>query len=113
MTNCEACGVAIANEWEAYGNVGETLCMDCWYDMIDLEELERGYSEVYGIAPHHHDLSITGNIIGSTVDDPLPTATDKVGWYTIAPGVLYMPDPNPDGAGMGMWRYYHDALYDL
>jgi len=100
---CQSCGETLENEFNVYGDVGETLCWACWSDMVDAE---RGYSEVYGIGPHHHDMSITGSIIGSTVFDALEGERDADGWYHINEKVWYKPDTNPDGEGMGLWRYY-------
>jgi hypothetical protein len=50
----------------------------------------EGTQPYYGLGPHHHDLTITGMLIGSTVFD----AQD---------------DPNftsdPDAPGLGVWHY--------
>lgn len=110
MTTCKLCGLTIVNTWEEYGSPDEVLCVRCWYDLQDEQEEAQGYHEVYGIGPHHHDLSRTGSIIGSTVDDPLPdVAPDSEGFIMITPTSYYKPGTNPDGAGMGLWRYYQEG----
>lgn len=107
---CEECKAPIQRDYEAYGDLGECLCATCWFQRLEAEEEAQGYSEVYGIGPHHHDLSRTGHVIGSTVDDPLPdVAPDAEGYIRITPTSYYKPDTNPDGAGMGMWRYYQEG----
>jgi hypothetical protein len=103
MKKCEGCGAELGHDWEIYGGIGDTLCADCWYDMIGADQ---PYDEVYGIAPHHHDLTRTGSIIGSTVFDELEGEPDEEGWYHITEKVWYIPDQSPDGEGMGMWRYW-------
>jgi hypothetical protein len=60
-------------------------------------ETEGSY---YGLAPHHHDLSITGSYIGSTIFDPLPEPTAN-GEYEID-NMTYTPDPQTPG--MGFWE---------
>lgn len=107
---CEDCGTFIQEEWEVYGETDECLCVSCWFQRQEEEDRERGFTEVYGIAPHHHDLLRTGSIIGSTVDDPLPdVAPDAEGFIRITATSYYKPDTNPDGKGMGMWRYYQEG----
>lgn len=107
---CDDCKSPITYEWDVYGELGECLCARCWYARQEAEDEAQGYSEVYGIGPHHHDLSRTGHIIGSTVDDPLPdVAPNAEGFIRITATSYYKPDTNPDGEGMGMWRYYREG----
>ena len=86
-------------------------------DDVDLEALaERGDLEAelksdllseqagddwYGLAPHTHDLTLTGSLIGSTVMTPLPALTNggvDLGW------AWFVPDE--DAPGMGVYRPY-------
>lgn len=93
--NCSVCGKPLTNGLDTYGDVGAELCMDCWYDLPE----EDDYSW-YGMAPHYHDLGLTGSIIGSTVLTPLPEP-DANGVYTIGTQ-FFIPDGEVDGA-MGVW----------
>ena len=107
---CQECGAPIQHDYETYGDLGQCMCATCWFQRQEAEEEAQGFTEVYGIGPHHHDLTLTGHVIGSTVDDPLPdVASDSEGFIKVGPGVYYKPDTNPDGEGMGMWRYYRNG----
>jgi hypothetical protein len=103
MRKCELCGEKLEEDWEVYGEIGETLCVDCWYEA---RAEENGYEEVFGLPPHHHDLTITGSIIGSTVDDPLPETKTASGWYDLGDGWWFKPSDDPQDGGMGFTRHY-------
>ena len=100
---CKVCGYEFGHDWEIYGAVGDCLCADCYFDMISDEQ---GYEEMYGMAPHHHDTSITGGWIGSTILDPLSEKPDENGWYKVGDG-WFWPDKEVDGA-QGIWREYRN-----
>ena len=103
---CDLCSAELKETWDAYGDVGQTLCVDCWHGLT-IEA--QGFDEVFGLPPHHHDLSITGSIIGSTVDDPLPEKKTPGGWYGLGDGAFFKPSDAPEDGGMGTWRHYRDA----
>lgn len=50
----------------------------------------------YGLAPHRHDLTITGSIIGSTVINPRGSCPAN-----------FQPDEpdEPDGGGLGVYTH--------
>lgn len=105
MRSCQGCAYKFKHEWEIYGAVGDSLCADCYFDMISSAQ---GYEEWYGLAPHGHDMNRTGSIIGSTVFKPLPDKVDENGWYDLGNGTFFWPDPEV-GPYMGIWRRYGDV----
>lgn len=70
---CTRCQAVLQGELDTFGAPGEEICYECWSEDIDADDT-FGH---YGMAPHHHDFSLTGHWIGSTVLDPLP-APDEV-----------------------------------
>lgn len=97
--NCTHCGKELTNGLDTFGDVGNEICQECW---IHLPETYPTH-DWYGLAPHIHDLDITGSVIGSTVfveyrDKP----RDETGHYEISPGLWFWPDPETGGA-MGVW----------
>lgn len=98
--HCMKCGIELKNELDTYGNVGQELCADCWYEW---EEEQNGVS-YYGLAPHIHDESITGSMIGSTVFlDYSSARRDEHGRYWIEDRKMWFtPDNEVDGSA-GMW----------
>lgn len=98
--HCVVCHKPLAGGLDTYGDVGQELCLEHWLELCRASEaVERTW---YGLAPHHHDLTVTGSIIGSTVYDPLPAQKTEGGEYEIEPGLYFWPDPEaPRG---GMWR---------
>jgi len=90
---CSICEKQLENDLDTFGDIAFPLCWNCYAEV-------NGQSEtVYGLAPHHHDLSKTGSIIGSTVFDELPEK-DENGEYVID-GDVFMPDS--DAPGLGIW----------
>jgi hypothetical protein len=63
---CWKCEKPLSGGTDTFGWPGD----ECWNCYAELKSMEG--ETWYGLAPHHHDLSITGSIIGSTVFDPLP-----------------------------------------
>lgn len=98
--NCICCGKPLINGLDTYGEVGQEMCWDCHSSFLEADEEE--INEWYGLAPHHHDMTLTGSFIGSTVFDPLPEKNAN-GEYEIEPGLFFRPDPEVDGSA-GMWR---------
>lgn len=93
---CSVCQTPLTGGLDTYGDAGSPLCWDC-YAYINAGP----QGEWYGLAPHHHDLSITGSILGSTVLDPLP-APNADGEYIIEQQV-FVPDPH--AKGLGIWSH--------
>lgn len=96
--NCHICGEPLTNGLDTYGLPGEEVCATCWFYEVDPVQPET----IYGLAPHHHDLNITGSIIGSTVFEPLPKARHCDYGYWIENRKAYFLPCEP---GMGMWTY--------
>lgn len=92
---CTICGVTLKGELDTFGDIGAEVCEDCWY------ELPENNESWYGMAPHVHDMTITGHMIGSTVLTPLPEP-DANGVYFVD-GLYFVPDKEVDGA-QGMWH---------
>lgn len=105
MKTCQSCKIQMEHDWEVYGAIGDCLCVDCYHGAM---EQEQGYREWYGLAPHGHDMSRTGSIIGSTVFKPLPDTKDEHGWYELGEGEWFWPD-SETGPEMGITRQYHDV----
>lgn len=95
---CTRCGVELRNELDTFGDVGDELCEDCWYEYYD--EVDGSY---YGLAPHHHDLSITGSFIGSTIFDPLPEPAPDGRYWIADRGMWFRPDDEVGGSA-GVWE---------
>lgn len=92
---CVCCGKELRNGLDTFGNNDAPMCWDCYSAL----QGEAGCNQYYGLAPHHHDLSITGTMIGSTVFDPLPEPNAD-GEYVIGEQIFY---PDPQASGMGVW----------
>ena len=95
--HCDHCDKPLTGGLDTYGWPGN-LCWDCYAEWNSQTVAGRAY---YGLGPHHHDLSITGSIIGSTVLDPLPEPNAD-GEYIIDNQVFI---PDPDAPGLGIWEY--------
>ncbi|MCC6458032.1 MAG: hypothetical protein IT328_23965 [Caldilineaceae bacterium] len=92
---CTACQKPLAGGTDTFGDIWQPFCWICY------AELNSGpQGQWYGLAPHHHDLSITGSIIGSTVFDPLPEPNAN-GEYVMG-DQTFMPDPH--APGLGIWE---------
>jgi len=89
------CGKPLTGGIDTFGDVGENLCWDCY-----AQRNAEWYDTVYGLGPHHHDLSKTGSFIGSTVMEPLPEP-DEDGRHIFPDGREFIPDP--DAPGLGTW----------
>lgn len=101
MIVCTACQKPLANATDTFGDVDCPFCWEC-YGALNGEGgmgPEGMPCEYYGLAPHHHDLSITGSMIGSTVLDPLPEPS-QFGEYIIGNQIFTPTEP-----GMGIWSY--------
>lgn len=99
---CMMCGVPLNGELDTYGDIGSELCADCWYD--EDERINGVY--FYGLAPHIHDLTITGSYLGSTVylDYQSTAKRDERGRYWIEHMKMWFsPDDEVDGY-QGMWE---------
>ena len=81
--SCVACGKEIRGA-EVYGPTDAPRCWTCY------AESNEGGHAYYGLAPHHHDESITGSVIGLTVIE------------SIEPTDEFTPDP--DAPGLGVWH---------
>lgn len=100
---CVACEAPLTGGLDTYGDLGYEMCFVCWTRFDDVPE-NRSW---YGMAPHHHDLTLTGDYIGSTVYDPLPEP-DANGVYFVN-GRYFIPDAETDGA-MGVWYTSYPAV---
>ena len=92
---CELCDKPLTGGTDTFGWPGDQ-CWDCYAFFQAGGECGPF---VYGLGPHHHDESITGSIIGSTVMDPLPEPNAD-GEYEIG-GRLFWPDG--EAPGLGIW----------
>ena len=86
---CTLCGKALAGGLDTFGDVDMPLCWECLGEMNSIPVTS------YGLRPHHHDLFITGSLIGSTIfdvgdDDPNFT-------------------PDPDAPDLGFWEQKPDS----
>lgn len=97
---CLMCGVELENGLDTFGDLGQEICATCWY--YDVSEPET----IYGLAPHYHDLNITGCIFGSTVLEPLPSDPPHpvYGYWIEDRHAYFRPDDDVEGA-MGIWTY--------
>ncbi len=95
---CTRCGIDLHNDIDTFGDTGQEMCEDCWYEWYE----EVNGVEYYGMAPHHHDLTITGSFIGSTILDPLPEPAADGRYWIESAKLWFQPDDEVDGA-MGMW----------
>lgn len=99
---CTRCGIPLENDIHTFGDVGQELCEDCWYEFFD----ETYGLQYYGMAPHIHDLSLTGSFIGSTIllDYKATSKQDANGRYWIEERKMWFtPDEETDG-GCGLWE---------
>ena len=94
---CTSCEKQLRGGTDTFGDVNCPFCWQCYSSLVG----EGGFGQYYGLAPHHHDLTITGSIIGSTVLDPLPEPNAD-GEYIIG-NQVFMPDP--EAPGLGIWEY--------
>ena len=100
---CHFCEAAIARPQENWGQWNSPTCLQCFLELSALSDHEPQECW-YGLAPHTHDLTLTGSFIGSTVMTPL-TALPALtygsadlgwGWFT----------PDEDAPGMGVYTPY-------
>lgn len=98
---CTMCQTPLKGDLDTFGDPGSEICYDCW---CDLPEQNQSW---YGQAPHHHDLALTGDWIGSTVYDPTPEP-DEHGVIALSDGRFFVPDMEVDGAA-GMYYLSHPA----
>jgi hypothetical protein len=96
---CHCCGKVLLGGIDTWGEVGQEFCQDCYYEITEEYQPER--ESHYGLAPHHHDLTITGSIFGSTVLDALPSP-DENGRFWIAGRKAWFT-PDPEAPGLGFW----------
>ena len=99
---CTCCGVALRGELDTFGDIGNELCEGCWYKLYD----ETNGVQYYGLAPHHHDLSITGSFIGSTIFDDYKATSkqDDTGRYWIEDRKMWFRPDEEVGGDSGMWE---------
>jgi len=91
--HCVACGKELTGGLDTFGGVGSEMCWPCYS-----ETNAEGQASYYGLGPHHHDLTVTGSIIGSTVmDEVKPDANGQI----VVDGATFTPDP--DAPGLGVW----------
>ena len=100
MMNCVICGQPLIGGLDTYGDVQEPLCQACFFEHGVGSEMSEPW---YGLAPHHHDVSLTGSIIGSTVMDEVPEP-DEDGDIVLPGNLLFTPDPDAPGLGTYQWR---------
>lgn len=93
---CTACRKQLLGGTDTFGDVNCPFCWNCYSSL----QGESGES-IYGLGPHHHDLTITGHMIGSTVFDPLPEPNAD-GEYEIDDMIFW---PDPEALGLGVWTY--------
>jgi hypothetical protein len=98
------CGIELASDLDAFGDVGEELCQSCFLELTEMGQTE--YSIWYGMAPHEHVplINQTGKKVGHITR--LLDYSDKPqrdGWYEIEPGLWFSPDAEVDG-GQGIWE---------
>jgi hypothetical protein len=98
---CTLCHVPLTGGIDTFGDTGSEVCEDCWY------ELPENNTSWYGQAPHHHDFTITGDWIGSTVFDPIP-APDEHGVIALPDGRFFVPDMEV-GGDAGMYYTTHPS----
>ena len=97
---CHFCKAAIARPQENWGERNSPTCLSCYTELSAISDHEPQESW-YGVAPHTHDLTLTGSFIGSTVMTPLPALTNGSvdlgwGWFT----------PDDESPGMGVYSPY-------
>ena len=99
---CTCCEKPLSGGIDTFGDIGQEMCWTCYSECSGMgEPVEQSW---YGLAPHHHDLSITGGIIGSTVLEPLSQYKLVNGEYEIEPNLHFMPDYEEGINGaMGTW----------
>ncbi len=100
---CYKCDKPLSGGLDTFGAVGAEMCWDCYAATNAGETHDEDELTWYGLAPHHHDLSRTGGIIGSTVFDPLPPM--RAGEIDLG-DVTFIPDRE---AG-GMAGIYHRKI---
>lgn len=95
---CAICGTELKTDLDCYGDIGEDVCIDCWYD-------NQPDDVWYGQAPHHHNMTLTGSFIGSTVFEPLPPDSEKhpVYGYWIESAQAYFRPDEEVGGDAGLW----------
>lgn len=98
---CLACETPLTGGLDTYGDPGCEICFACWTRDVEVE------ISWYGLAPHHHDLTLTGDYIGSTVYEPLPEP-DERGVYSVN-GRYFIPDAEV-GGDMGVWYTSYPAV---
>ena len=82
---CTVCGCELTGGLDTFGAHDLLMCWDCHSEIAS--EAAQPY---YGLGPHHHDLTITGSFIGSTVFD----AQDDPNFT-----------PDPDAPWLGVWHH--------
>ena len=97
---CSICHAPLTNGLDTFGDVHFPLCWDC-YAYCNANGGGPESAGYYGLAPHHHDESVTGSIIGSTVFDPLPEP-EIDGSYRFGNRTF---TPDPAAPGLGFWDY--------
>lgn len=99
MIICTGCQKQLRGATDTFGDIGCPFCWECYSALCGEGGIGLEGGSYYGLAPHHHDLSITGSMIGSTVFDPLPEP-NQYGEYIIGNMIFTPTEP-----GMGIWDY--------
>lgn len=97
--HCVACGKELTGGLDSYGDYDAPLCQECHLGMSDDDQIIDSW---YGLAPHHHDLTLTGSFIGSTIFDPLPEPAPDGRYWILSRGAWFQPD-DETGGEMGIW----------
>lgn len=95
---CTCCGAPLTGGEDTFGTIDQPMCQGCHFSLIEETEDQMWY----GLAPHHHDLTLTGNLIGSTVLDPLPEPALDGRYWIESRGAWFQPDDEMDGK-LGVW----------
>jgi hypothetical protein len=93
---CTICGEPLNNDIDTFGDVGQEMCWACWSDI----EYENTW---YGMAPHYHNLELTGSFIGSTVFKELPEPNENGEYWIPEYNAWFRPDEEV-GGDAGVWR---------
>jgi hypothetical protein len=97
MNCCAFCDVPVSGGRDTYGDLYYPICFDCHWGMFSGGD---DFQDWYGVAPHVHDLSRTGSMIGSTVLMDISAQLSANGEYDCGGGVFFRPDPDATGLGV-------------
>jgi hypothetical protein len=98
---CQICDTEL-EPIDEFGPVNYVHCYECW--TAESGDDSDNCDFWYGLAPHVHDLSITGHIIGSTVLYPLDKYKKENGRYWIPERNAWFTPDDEVGGAMGIWE---------